>query len=348
MRIAITTVQLPFFMGGAEMHAQNLKSALVLAGHEAEIITLPFTDYPPSILEEEIIASRLLTLENMWCGEIDLCIGLKFPAYYIPHHNKVIWMLHQHRAAYDLFDTPYSNLKDDGQGQFIKKVITNADCKYLPEAKRIYANSQNVANRLLRFNGIKAEPLYHPCPDMDKFYCNRYEDYILMPSRINPTKRQTLALEAMSRTKSNIRLIIVGRAEGQASRDELIKLIKKYNLEHRVSFLDFVSQKDKLDLYANACGVLFIPVDEDYGYITLEAMAASKALITATDSGGPLEFIKDGVNGIVAKPTADDIADAMDKLALDTTRAVTLGKNAYDDIQSRHITWQHVVEELLK
>ena len=40
-----------------------------------------------------------------------------------------------------------------------------------------------------------------------------------------------------------------------------------------------------------ALGVIFPPLDEDYGYVTLEAMLAAKPVITCTDSGGPLEFV---------------------------------------------------------
>ena len=120
MRIAIATVQAPFVSGGAEFHANNLKKALLERGHEAEIVTMPFMDAPLHLLENHIVASRLLDLEYSWAGKIDLCIGLKFPAYYIPHSNKVIWALHQHRQAYELFDTEYSNLKNDADGLYYR------------------------------------------------------------------------------------------------------------------------------------------------------------------------------------------------------------------------------------
>src|SRR5690242_21322023 len=47
--------------------------------------------------------------------------------------------------------------------------------------------------------------------------------------------------------------------------------------------------------------------------ISLEAMLSSKALITCSDSGGPLEFVRDGVTGYVADPTAQAMAAAMDR-----------------------------------
>ena len=296
MKIAITTVQIPFITGGAELLTQNLKDALIKSGHEAEIVSIPFIDSPLSRIEEHIIASRLLDIDYSWAGKIDLCIGMKFPAYFIPHSNKVLWVMHQHRQAYDLFNTDYSNLKNDANGNKLKNIVYNADNLYMPEAKRIYTIADNVSKRMKKYNGIESTPLYHPCPDMDKFYCAEYEDYILMPSRINVTKRQQLAIEAMCKSNSNIKLYIVGKADNEVVKNNLLSFIRERKLENRIRYFDYVTQEEKFKLYANAKAVLFIPLDEDYGYITLEAMASSKAVITAKDSGGPLEFVIDNKN----------------------------------------------------
>ena len=47
MRILIATTQVPFVRGGAEAHAEGLLKALRDAGHEAEIVAVPFKWYPP-------------------------------------------------------------------------------------------------------------------------------------------------------------------------------------------------------------------------------------------------------------------------------------------------------------
>ena len=347
MKIAITTVQIPFITGGAEFHAQNLKNALIKSGHECEIITMPFYDRPLNVIEDYIVSARLIDVNKSWGGDIDLCIGLKFPAYYMPHDNKVIWALHQHRAAYDLFDTQYSNIKSDIEGIRIKNIITNADNLYLKEAKRIYANSQNVSNRMFTYNNIKSTPLYHPCPDMDKFYCREYEDYILMPSRINMSKRQLLAIEAMKYVKSDLKLYIVGMPDNEVTENEIKNKIAKYKLQNKVKYFGAVTQDEKFKLYASSRAVLFIPLDEDYGYITLEAMSASKAVITAKDSGGPLEFVENGKNGLVVEPESKDIAKAIDEFA-SLHMCKQFGKQAKKHINDIHISWSNVVKELTK
>lgn len=348
MRIAITTVQSPFVFGGAEFHARNLKAALTKAGHETEIVTIPLIEYPYHMLENSIMAARLLDMENAPVGRVDLCIGLKFPAYCMPHPNKVIWALHQYRVAYDLYDTVHSGMKATPEGQHARRAIYNADEKYLREAKRLYANSQNVANRMLRYNGIKATPLYHPCPDMDKFYCGECGDYILMPSRINGMKRQCLALEALSRTKSNIKIYFVGKADTEYDEKQFQGKIRELGLQNRVRCFGFVTQEEKFKLYANARAVLFIPVDEDYGYITLEAMAASKAVITATDSGGPLELVEDELTGEIVEPTAQELARAMDYIAASRYAAKEMGARGKKHLDDMGISWDNVVKELTK
>jgi glycosyltransferase involved in cell wall biosynthesis len=52
-----------------------------------------------------------------------------------------------------------------------------------------------------------------------------------------------------------------------------------------------VSEQQKLDHYARCRAVYFAPKNEDYGFITLEAMSSSKAVLTASDSGGPTEQV---------------------------------------------------------
>ena len=70
-----------------------------------------------------------------------------------------------------------------------------------------------------------------------------------------------------------------------------------------------------------------------------------KAVITATDSGGPNEFVLDGVNGFVRPPEADAFADAINALARDRGRAARMGDAGYD--RARLVTWDGVIETLL-
>lgn len=346
MKIAITTVQIPFVRGGAEIHAEELKKELIKAGHEAEIITMPFVDFRQRDLTNHIAAARLMDIRNSWGGEIDLCIGLKFPAYFMPHPNKVFWILHQHRALYDLYGVEGFSDEITTETEYLRSALMRADNAYIPEAKKVFANSKNVSNRLMKYNGIASEPLYHPCPGMSTFYTGEYEKYLLMPSRINRIKRQELALEALKLCKEDVKIYFVGRGDTNESEDAFFEKVERYNLESRIKAFNFVPEEQKLELYANARGVIFIPLDEDYGYITLEAMAAAKPVITATDSGGPLEFVENEQTGFVVEPTAQELADAMDKLWKDKAMAKKMGQNGKKRLLEMDISWENVIKRL--
>ena len=348
MKIVVANTHAPFITGGAEFLASNLIKALKHAGHEVDFVNIPMIDIPIKSLEDQILAVRLLEIEKTIAGNSDLCIGLKFPAYYLKHSNKVAWVLHQYRGVYDHWGADFTYIHRDPEGERIRDVVHNADNLYLKESKRIYTISKNVTGRMDKYNDIPSTPLYHPCPDMDSFYCNDYGDYILMPSRICVTKRQMLAVEAMKHTKSDIKLYIVGKADEPDVYEKLKQFVCQCGLEDRVRFFDFVGHEEKLELYANARAVMFIPSDEDYGYITLEGMSACKTILTAADSGGPLEFIENDKTGLVVSPDPVELAKAVDEVAGSKAYARELGLAAKKHLADMNITWDNTVRELTK
>lgn len=346
MRIAIVTTQVPFIYGGAEVHAEELKSNLERHGHCVELVKIPFKWYPPQKISEHILTARLVDLVES-CGEkIDLLLGLKFPAYYIPHPNKILWILHQHRTAYDLWGTKFGDLHGT-EGTKVRNIIITSDNAYLKEAKRIFTNSHNVSSRLKKYNNINSVPLYHPPKDHDKLVCGSFGDYIFYPSLINSIKRQCLAVEAMKYTRTNVRLWLAGACGDSSYEKSIYGLIEKYRLENKVKIMGRVSQEEKIRLYAESLGILFIPYDEDYGYVTLEAFYSKKLVITTLDSGGPLEFVKNNENGFVVQPEPRAIAETMDLLYKEREKARKMGLKGYETIMDMNISWDKVIETLL-
>jgi glycosyltransferase involved in cell wall biosynthesis len=118
-------------------------------------------------------------------------------------------------------------------------------------------------------------------------------------------------------------------------------------VEARVDWLGQISEGQKRENYARAVGVIFPPVDEDYGYITLEAMLSSKAVVTCEDSGGPLEFVSHRKTGLVTKPTAAALAEALDELWQDRSLAVKLGRAGRENYERLGLSWSEVVKKLL-
>jgi len=348
MRVLVATVKVPFIRGGAEAHAAGLLRALEAHGCEADIVEIPFKHYPPERILDHILACRFLDLSEAFGNAIDRLIGLKFPAYVVPHPHKVLWIIHQHRPAYDLWSHPQAgDLQYAPNGSYIRDAIRRADRKFIREARAIFANSRNVAARLKDGCGIDAEPLYHPPPGAGSFYCAEAHNYILFPSRINLLKRQKLAVEALALTHEPVRIRFIGAADSPDLESECIQLASQLGVAKRIDWMGAVSEADKFESYAHALAVLFPPFDEDYGYVTLEAMLSGKPLITCADSGGPLEFVIHGDTGLVADPSPEALAAAMDELWGDRARAARMGAAARDRYAALDISWDRVVDRLL-
>lgn len=347
MRVIILNVQAPFVRGGAEYLADSLRDKIEARGHRVEIVRVPFKWYPASVIPRQIMACRLLRLDAAYSP--DLVIALKFPAYLVPAPRKKLWLLHQFRQAYDLWGTPYQDLPSTPEGVAVRDMVRAADNRYLREVEAIYTNSRIVAGRLKRFNGIEATGvLYPPLLEPEQFGPGEFGDYFFYPSRITAGKRQSLAIEAMRHLPASTRLVLAGRPDTAAYGEELAALVRRYDLEDRVTFLGWISEAEKARLMAGARGVLYLPYDEDsYGYVTLEAFHSGKPVVTLTDAGGIDELVEDGVNGRIVAPTPDTLAEAMAALWADRAQAAALGQAAEQTLAAKGIAWDHVLEQLL-
>jgi len=345
MKIAIVNSMQPFVYGGAEFLADSLKDKLIEYGHEAQVIRFPFSWYPVKNLLNGILAARLTRLVNT-----DLMIGLKFPAYLIPHGNKKLWLLHQLRQAYDFSGTEYDIFEPSNKmDQSIRKVVIKSDNTYLkPLEGNIFTNSFIVSNRLMKFNGIKSEVLFPPLMDAEMFRFGEMGDYIFYPSRVNHTKRQHLAVEAMQYVKSKVKLLLAGKGDSKEDENIIFSQIDRMNLSHKVTYINrFITQQEKASYFSNCLGGIYIPYDEDsYGYVTLECIHSEKPVITCFDSGGTDVVVKNGETGYVTESNPRAIAEAMDRLYKNKKKAATLGKNGMDLLLNLGISWENVIRRL--
>ena len=348
MRIAILTTQCPFVVGGAELHAKSLERVLREAGHEAEIISMPFKWYPSTTILDHMLAARSLDVSEFNGVKIDLAICLKFPAYLMQHPNKVHWILHQHRQSYDLWDSGHSDLYDDENGKLVREAVREADNVELAAAPHVFANSANVAKRLLRYNNVVAEPLYHPPPLEGRLSRGEFGDYFYYPSRLSKAKRQDFVLRALARTEKNVRVVFSGAPDNPEYGRELARLAQELGVADRVTWKGFVSDEDMIGLYARARGVVFTPIDEDLGYVALEAMLAGKPLLTLSDTGEPATLTRDGVEGFVVSPEPEALADVMNRLAGAKDLAAKMGEAAHQRYKGLDISWANVVAKLTR
>jgi glycosyltransferase involved in cell wall biosynthesis len=305
-------------------------------------VSVPFKWYPKEEILSHAAAWRLLDLSESNGEPIDLAIGSKFPSYFVRHPNKVAWLIHQYRAAYDLCGTPYADFDHTERDVGLRESLMRLDREMLGECRRVFTNARNTADRLERFNGLAAEPLYHPPPLADRLRPGPYGDYVLTVGRIETVKRVDLVVRAMAAVDRPIRLVVVG--DGTA-RPLVERVAVEAGVEDRVRFAGAIDDDGLVDLYAGALAVVYPTFDEDYGYVTLEAFLARKPVVTARDSGGPLEFVEDGQNGFVTEPEPESIAGAINRLAANRSDAAGLGAAGWE--RARAVTWDAVVETLV-
>ena len=285
---------------------------------------------------------RLLDLSESNGRPIDLLIGTKFPSYFARHPRKVAWLIHQHRAAYELCGTEYSGFEHVELDVGLRQQLVELDRQTLEECWRRFTIAETTARRLERFNGVRADPLYHPPRLAGRLRAGPYGNYVLSVGRLESIKRVDLLLKAMPDVDPSLRLLVVGEGT-QRKRFEAVA--EECGLNGRVEFIGHVGDDTLLELYAGALAVAFVPYDEDYGLVTLEAFLARKPVVTASDSGGTLEFVEDGVNGAVCAPEAEAVAAALNRLHADRGLAASLGDAGYD--RARQITWDGVIEKLV-
>lgn len=340
--VIVCSAQVPFVEGGAEFHVRELVRHLRVHGHEAELVSVPFRWNPKSEILAHAAAWRLIDLSECNNRPVDLVIATRFPTYFVRHPNKIVWLIHQYRAAYELAGTPYSDFSHVEADVAVRAELIRLDTAMLSECRRRYANAGNTAGRAERYNGVSVEALYHPPRLADRLRAGPSGGYLLAVSRLESVKRVDLAIRAMAHAPAGLTLQVAGTGSQRA---ELDALVASLGLTQRVRLLGAVTDDAIIELYAGALGVIFPPYDEDFGYVTLEAFLARKPVITTTDAGGPTEFVEDGVNGWVVPPDAAAIGDAIARIASDRSRAQRQGEAGYE--RARQITWAGVIETLV-
>lgn len=340
--VLVCEAQVPFVYGGAERHVRGLVSELRRHGYRAKKVSIPFKPYPKSELLAQAALWRLVDLSEANYEPVDLVIATKFPTYFVRHPNKVTWLFHQYRAIYDLCATEYSEFGNSEADVRLRDRLIGLDTEALSESKRLFSNARNTAARLAKYNGLAAEPLYHPPPLAGALEAGPFGDYVLSVGRLELNKRVDLIVRALALTHGAVRLIIAGHGAGRRHLEDLVATLA---LTDRVTFTGDVEDARLVELYANALAVIFPPIDEDYGYVTLEAFLARKPVVTTSDAGGPLEFVEDGVTGFVVPPSPEAIASAIAALGADRALARRLGEAGFE--RARLITWSGVVERLV-
>ncbi len=335
MRIAVCRPQVPFVYGGAEVMADQLVVELRARGHEAETVSIPYKWFPGTRVLDQALLWRLLDLDET---AIDLVIATKFPSYCVRHPNKVAWVAHQFRQAYDYDGTELGQFSESPEDRATRLAIERLDRVAFGEARKVFAISRNVARRLERYTDVAAEYLPPP-PQKLPYRTAEPEPFVLSVNRLDRAKRIDLLIEA-AKLDPSLRIVVVGDGP---DRERLERLAS--GLNGQIEFAGRVDDEQLVDLYARCLAVFYAPVDEDYGMVPFEAFLSEKPVVTTTDAGGPLEVVHDRETGVVVAPEAREVAAACAYLGSHVDEAKAWGR-AGKPIAER-VTWDACIDALL-
>jgi glycosyltransferase involved in cell wall biosynthesis len=226
-------------------------------------------------------------------------------------------------------------------GPFAREMIHFLDNAALSpdRIRRHAAISATVAQRPGYFDPETVVTVLHPPPHRSDYRCGN-DDYLFVSSRLDGPKRVGLVIEAMRHVDEDIPLLIAGTGPAEA------ELRMMAGNDPRIRFLGFVADDDMPDLYANALAVPFVPLDEDYGLVAVEAMRSGKPVLTCVDSGGPCELVEDGINGFVCAPEPEALAEKIGLLCRHREVTRDMGKEAFKSAEI--INWANVLQGLLE
>jgi len=303
-------------------------------------VTMPFKWYPGTRVLTNALLWRLADLEEADGRPIELVIATKFPSYAVRHPNKVVWLVHQFRQAYELDGTELGQFGPDPADRATRRAIHRLDNAALGEARALFAISQNVADRLRDSNGLEAEVLPPPPQALDY----RFEEngrFVLSVGRLDRAKRVDLLLRAAA-ADTSFEVVVAGDG---ADRARLEGLARELGLDSRVRFAGRVDDEELARLYATCLAVYYAPVDEDFGFVPYEAFLSEKTVVTTRDAGGPLEIVTDRKTGLVCDPDPASIAGALTWLGAHPDDARAWARSGKE--LAERVNWDTVVDRLL-
>jgi glycosyltransferase involved in cell wall biosynthesis len=343
-RILVVTSSPPFVEGGHLVITRALVQALRERGHAAELVVTPSNRFGRQA--SAYVANWMTDVGRTGSGErVDQVISTRYPSYAVRHERHACWLNHPMREYYDLWNSWSATLSPQGRlKERVRRTLIQVADTYLfkHNVTKLFAQSKTVQARLERWNSVASEVLYPP-PPQRHYHCADYGDFIFAYSRMAPLKRIGLIIEALATpAAAGVRCVIAGDGE---DRSTLEAYAREWRIDDRVQFVGRVSDEQLTTYLATCRAVCFVPKDEDYGMVTIEAFASGKPVITASDSGAPVELVVSGVNGEVVAPTRDDLGRALGELAGDRARAERLGVAAAK--RASEITWDAAVAKLV-
>ena len=341
--LAVVTSSPPGVEGGHLVIARALVRAARAEGHEAHLVVTPDNGFGRQ--RSSYLANWRTNVTTIDGSHVDQVISLRYPSFAVRHPRHVCWLNHTMREYYDLWPRFSASLSPPNRiKESLRRSAIHAADRWLLKRNvtEVVAQSRTIQRRLADELNIAAEVL-HPPPPLEGYRCDGYGDYIFAVSRLTPLKRMDLIVQALAEDAArHVKLVIAGEGE---SREALESLARAVGVADRVMFLGGIDEPTLLDHLARCRAVCFVPFAEDYGFVTVEAFASRKAIVTALDSGGPTEIVRDAANGFVCEPAPRSIATALARLTDDVALAERLGARALAHVAT--MTWPDAIRRLI-
>ncbi len=273
------------------------------------------------------------------------------PSEWIRHKNeRVLWYCHTPpREVYDLYETRMQNRSYRekllyaalvGTYKLMSRGITK-------KIEQIATNSNTTKDRIKKYYNRDATVIY-PGVDAKDFYTDGDEKYFFYPSRIVVNKRQDYVISAFNqfvkKTKdTKYKLILAGTLSKDPEHQKYFDKLKLMSRGLNVVFKTNLDDKELKKLYANSTAVLFAAINEDYGFIPIEAMASSKPIISVNE-GGPRETIINNKTGFLIDSTSS-MAEKMAQIVEDKKLAEDIGNAGRKLVEDKY-SWQSFFEKL--
>lgn len=273
------------------------------------------------------------------------------PSEWIRHKNeRVLWYCHTPpREVYDLYEARMQNRSYKQKLIYAAlvgtyKLMARGITKNIEE---IATNSNTTAQRIKKYYKREAT-VVNPGIDFKDFSNDGDDNYFLYPSRIIPTKRQDYVINAFGQfTKrmkdSKYKLVIAGTLSNDPEHQKYMNKIKAMAKGLPVTFRTNLNESQLKSLYAKSTAVLFAAMNEDYGFIPLEAMSSEKPIISVKE-GGPKETIVDGKTGFLVE-SPSEMAEKMVTVATDSAAAEKMGKEGRKLVEKRY-SWESFFNNL--
>ena len=170
----------------------------------------------------------------------------------------------------------------------------------------ILTNSINTQKRIKRFLWLESKVLYPPV-DVKEFQYISTKDYYLSFSRLSTVKRVDHIVKAFQKMPDQKLIVIYG--ENDPQREDIFNLAEWYE---NINCITLPGNKWFTKYVGECIATIYVPVDEDFGMIPIEAMAAGKPVLWVDEWGLKESIIHEETGYLISeKAGIDEIIDAV-------------------------------------